>query len=305
MLHHQQILPAADGHDIHVQLWRPEGEVTCVIQAVHGLAEHSDRYGRFAAAAAARGYALCIHDHRGHGGHGDEPGHFADTDGWQKVNSDTETVNSFVREQFAGVPVVLLGHSMGSFIAQTFAMHFGAQLSGLILSGSAWPSRLELAPAYVIARIEAWRQGIRGKSALLDRLGFGSFNKAFAPARTEFDWLSRDEAEVDKYVGDPLCGGQSSCRLWLDMFGGLFYISSDSALMRVPSDLPILISGGGSDPVGGDKGMTKLAMHYAQTSHQRIKLKIYAEGRHEMLNEINRDEVSSDWLDWIAATTGT
>lgn len=306
MLNHKhQILAAADGHEIHVQLWQPESEVSCVIQVVHGLGEHADRYDRFAAAAATRGYALCIHDHRGHGGHGNEPGHFADTNGWHKVNSDTEMVNDFVREHFEGLPIVLLGHSMGSFIAQTFAMHFGARLSGLILSGSNWPSRLQLTLPYVLARVESWRLGGRGKSALVDQLGFGNFNKPFLPARTDLDWLSRDEAEVDKYVSDPLCGGPYSCRLWLDLIGGLFNVASDHALTRVPADLPILITGGGSDPVGGDKGMTRLAMHYAQTSHQRIKVKIYDEGRHEMLNEINRDEVTDDWLNWIATTTGT
>jgi alpha-beta hydrolase superfamily lysophospholipase len=184
-------------------------------------------------------------------------------------------------------------------------MHYGPRLSGLILSASTWPSKLRLVAALVLAHVETWRLGIRGKSALLDQLGFDNFNKPFAPARTEVDWLSRDEAEVDKYVADSLCGGPYSCRLWLDLIGGLFYIASDHALSRVPFDLPILITGGASDPVGGEKGMARLAMHYAQTSHQRIKLKIYAEGRHEMLNDINRDEVTNDWLSWIAATTRT
>ena len=119
------------------------------------------------------------------------------------------------------------------------------------------------------------------------------------------DWLSRDEAEVDKYVADSLCGGPYSCGLWQDLIGGLFYVSSDRAVSHIPADLPILITGGESDPVGGDKGMTKLAMHYAQTSHQRLSVKIYPGGRHEMLNEINRDEVTADWLNWVAATTHT
>ncbi len=142
-----------------------------------------------------------------------------------------------------------------------------------------------------------------GSIGLLHKLGFGNFNKPFEPARTELDWLSRDEAEVDKYVSDPLCGGPYSCGLWLGLLSGLFGVASDKAISRIPSDLPILISGGESDPVGGDSGMTRLAMHYAQTLHQRIKVKIYADGRHEMLNETNRDEVTSDWLDWVSVTT--
>lgn len=301
--HHTQILAAADGHDIHLQRWEPEGRPRIVIQVLHGLGEHASRYARFASAAVERGFAVCAHDHRGHGEHAGTPNHFDDKDGWAKVNEDIRIVNDAVREQFSDVPVVMLGHSMGSFLAQTFAMHYGARLSGLLLSGSTWPSRIQLIPAKLIAHIEAWRLGQQGMSPLLDKLGFGAFNKAFKPTRTEFDWLSRDEAEVDKYVADPHCGGPFSSRLWLDLIGGLLAISSDAAVSRVPTDLPILITGGAADPVGGDKGMAKLVMHYAQTMHSQLKVKIYADGRHEMLNEVNRDEVTSDWLDWIAATT--
>jgi alpha-beta hydrolase superfamily lysophospholipase len=305
MLHHQQqILTGADGHNIHVQLWQPDGEWSCLIQVLHGLGEYGDRYARFAAAAAERGYAVCVHDHRGHGKHREHPGHFADRDGWNKINADVETVNSFIRDRFAQPAVVLLGHSMGSWVAQLFAMHYGSRLSGLILSASTWPLKAKLLPALLLAHIETCRRGVRGNSAILDQLGFGNFNKQFAPARTALDWLSRDADEVDKYVADPLCGGPYSCGLWADLIGGLLQISSDNELLRIPASLPILITGGQSDPVGGDKGMTRLAMHYAQTSHQRLKVKIYAGARHEMLNEVNRHAVTADWLDWIGATTG-
>lgn len=304
MLYHQhETLVAADGHDIHAQVWVPEGQASGVIQILHGLGEHSDRYARFAAKGVERGFAVCVHDHCGHGKHADELGHFAGVDGWRQLVNDSEVVNDYVRQRFTGTPVVLLGHSMGSYVAQSFAMQCGSRLSGLILSASTWPSRLQLAPAKILARIEALRLGTRGKSQLLDKLGFGDFNKPFEPARTERDWLSRDESEVDKYVSDPLCGGPYSCGLWVGLLGGLFDVASDTAISSVPADLPILISGGESDPIGGDSGMTQLAMHYAQTLHQQIKVKIYADGRHEMLNETNRDEVTGDWLDWVSVVT--
>ena len=151
----------------------------------------------------------------------------------------------------------------------------------------------------LLARIEAMRIGVRGKSGLLDKLGFGDFNKPFLPARTELDWLSRDEAEVDAYISDPLCGGPYSCGLWLDLMGGLRAIASDRALQRIRSDLPVLLTGGADDSVGGQQGITDLAMHYAKSGHSRLSTKIYPEGRHEMFNEINRDEFSADVLEWI------
>ncbi len=301
--HERQILTAPDGHEIHMHMWSPEVAAARVIQVLHGLGEHAARYERFAHAAASRGYAVCVHDHRGHGPHTEELGHFADDNGWHLLVADALLVQDYSRERFADAPLVLLGHSMGSYIAQSFAMLYGDRLSALILSASTWPSRLQLLPALAIAHIEAWRLGIRGKSALLDKLGFGNFNKRFAPARTEMDWLSRDAAEVDKYIADPLCGGPYSCRLWLDLLRGLIDISSDNALARVPVGLPLLITGGECDPVSGDRGMTRLVMHYAQSGHQRISVKIFPDGRHEMLNESNRDEVTANWLDWIAANT--
>ncbi len=299
--HERTVLIAEDGHEIQLQVWHPAGSATHVIQIVHGLGEHADRYARFAAAATARGCVVCCHDHRGHGHDSGLLGHFADSDGWHAVVSDAHLVICRLRELHAGVPLVLLGHSMGSYIAQFYAMHYGGHVNALILSASTLTSRIPLSIAYALAKLECRRLGVRGRSKLLDKLGFGNFNKAFRPARTERDWLSRDEQEVDRYVADPLCGGPYSCGLWLDIISGLLEISSDKALSRIPGDLPILITGGAVDPVGGDRGMTKLLQHYAQTGHQRLTAKIYPDGRHEMLNEINRDEVSKDWLDWIEA----
>lgn len=297
----RHVLATQDGHDIHLRIWQPDGEIFGVIQLLHGLGEHINRYERFAAAANARGFVVCAHDHRGHGGHGDEAGFFADKNGWHLVVDDAHVTHEHIREQFPGLPIVMLGHSMGSYVAQAFAMHYGAKLSGLLLSGSMWPQRTKVLPAMLIARLESARIGSRGRSALLNKIGFGDFNRRFEPARTELDWLSRDEHEVDLYVADPLCGGPYTCGLWIDVLGALYSLGSDYSLNRIPADLPILITGGSNDPVGGEDSMTRLIMHYAQTGHQRVTMKLYPEGRHEMLNETNREEVTHDWLEWIAA----
>ena len=301
--HEETVLAADDQHQIHVQTWSPDGDPVGVIQLLHGLGEHIRRYERFARVAVGRGYAVYGHDHRGHGLSEGERGYFADENGWHKVVEDVRVVNDHIRSAYDSKPVFLVAHSMGSFIGETFAMHYGARLEGLLLSGSSWPQRIQLLPARLLAKLESLRVGKRGNSALINALGFSAFNRPFRPVRTEMDWLSRDEAEVDKYVADPHCGGPFTCGLWLDFLGGLYELGSDHALTRIPSDLPVLVTGGGADPVGGEKGMTRLAMRYMQTLHQRVKLKIYPDGRHEMLNEVNRDEVMADWLNWIESLT--
>ena len=298
----REVLKAADEHEIHVQSWLPSRDVTAVIQVLHGLGEHADRYARFAATATHRGYALYVHDHRGHGSRAAQAGYFSDHSGWQCLVEDARRVNLLIRRRHADRVIVLLGHSMGSFLAQTYAMRHGGELSGLILSASTWPSRLQLIPARMLAQLETWRRGRRGTSALLDKLGFGNYNKSFEPARTGFDWLSRDAQEVDKYIADPRCGGPYTCGLWQDLLDGLLELSNEKSLAAIPATLPIMITGGSTDPIGGDTGMSQLAAHYGEAGHQHIKVKIYSGGRHEMLNEINRDQVSRDWLDWIGAT---
>lgn len=301
--HVQVALRAADGHDVHLQIWRPAEPATHVIQILHGLGEHADRYARFAGEATARGCSVYCHDHRGHGKHADQLGYFGRKDGWIRVVADVDLVHQDIRNSHPDLPIALLGHSMGSYIAQSFLIHHAPKIACLILSASTWPSRPLLLLASALARVEGWRLGAHRNSACLDRLGFGAFNKAFRPARTALDWLSRDAAEVDRYVADPLCGGPYTAALWSDLTAGLFRIASNSALQRISSDLPILITGGEHDPVGGDKGMGRLAMHYAQTGHNRLKVKIYPQGRHEMLNDSVRDTVTRDWLDWIFATS--
>ncbi|MBT8066384.1 MAG: alpha/beta hydrolase [Gammaproteobacteria bacterium] len=293
-------LQASESHEIPVYLWEPEGTPVAVFQIVHGLGEHAARYERFALAAVSHGYAVCAHDHRGHGPHSSQLGFFAANNGWNLLVNDCHQVTEFLRQRCPEKPLILLGHSMGSYIAQSYAMRFGDGLAALILSGSTWPSRPLLIVGRLLARLVSWFRGKDGQSPLLDKIGFGDFNKRFEPARTELDWLSREPAEVDKYIDDPLCGGPYTAGLWFDLLGGLLMISTSEALRKIPTSLPLLITGGSDDPVGGENGMRRLAAHYEATGHATLSTRIYAGGRHEMLNETNRDEFTGDLLQWTS-----
>ncbi len=296
-------LTASDGHRILVTQWQPSsgGAPAAVVQILHGLGEHLGRYERFAKACCNAGLAVIGHNHRGHGPHSaaDELGHFADRDGWNKVVDDAIAVQRLAGRTWEDEPVVLLGHSMGSYIAQCVAAREPDRLAGLILSATTLSPRLQLRSARLLARLAIWRYGGRHRSAFLNRLGLGSFNKRFAPNCTEFDWLSKDDAEVDKYIADPLCGFMLSNRFWHDLLGGLLEISSPQTLRRVRPALPILITGGEVDPVGGKGGMTRLMQAYERIGHTQVTLKMYPGGRHEMLNETNREEFTQDLLQWV------
>jgi alpha-beta hydrolase superfamily lysophospholipase len=304
----RSICIADDGRKILVDYWLPHapGRPAAIVQILHGLGEHPARYHRFAVECCKQGYAVVAHNHRGHGENcaKNELGHFADSRGWDLVISDILVVQEDIRRRHPDVPLVLLGHSMGSFIAQDFLMRNPQNAAALILSGSALPRRRQLIPGYWIARFLAWRQGPRERSTLLNQMGFASFNKRFAPNRTAFDWLSRDESEVDRYVADPLCGADSSNRLWADLTGAMLKIRKRRWIRKIPAQLPVLITGGEKDPVGGRGAMNRLADAYRNTGHTNITLKVYANCRHEMLNEINRDEFMADVLQWIAAVIG-
>jgi alpha-beta hydrolase superfamily lysophospholipase len=295
-------LESTDDHIIKVYDWHPSGDSSplAVIQVLHGLGEHAARYERFAKACNDNNLIVVAHNHRGHGAI-EGFGHYADADGWGKVIADVLQVRQDIAARYAKLPVVLLGHSMGSYIAQSFVMRHGGNNVALVLSASTLASRIELRMGNVAAAIAATLFGKRRISKQLNQMGLGKLNNNFRPNRTGFDWLSRDEDEVDRYVCDPLCGGQYSNQLWYDLTGGMLEITSRRAIESVRADLPILILGGERDPVGGQKGLTRLADAYRQTGHNDLTLTIYPQGRHEMLNETNRDEVTNDIINWVRA----
>jgi alpha-beta hydrolase superfamily lysophospholipase len=193
-----------------------------------------------------------------------------------------------------------MGHSMGSFIVQSYLAQTDRKIDGLILSGSNYQNTLLVKAGKVVAKLEALRVGKDKPSKLLQFLSFGAFNLPFKPNRTDFDWLSKDNAEVDKYINDELCGFDVTVSLWLDMFDGLIDLYNKAAFDRIQKDLPIFIFGGDKDPVGEKgKGLPKLKQAYESVGQTNIHYKLYADGRHEMLNEQNRDEVMAEIRDWL------
>ena len=301
MIHDTFWLTANDHSQLFVNQWLPEGTLKALILVSHGMAEHSARYARLAEQLCNQGYGVYALDQRGHGQTAANGvlGHYADADGWCKVVGDLASLNQHIGQQHPGVPIVLLGHSMGSYIAQAYLMHHSASLHGAILSGSNFQPAALYRTARLVARLEAWRQGPQGESALIEWLSFGSFNKAFTPNRTAFDWLSRNPAEVDKYVSDPLCGFRCSNQLWLDLLHGLVQISQKRNLAQIDPNLPLLVIGGECDPVSAGKRLTHLADALRATGNRHVQLRVYPEARHEVLNELNRDEVTADILAWL------
>jgi alpha-beta hydrolase superfamily lysophospholipase len=293
-----------DGHAVAVHHWPAPAAPRAVLLIAHGMAEHGARYAPLAAFLNARGFHVLATNHRGHGSsapRAEDLGHFADADGWQNVVDDLAAVIEAARQQHPGLPVILLGHSMGSFISLALARTPAAQaLAALALSGSNRGDVLTFRVARLIARFECWRQGPRARSALLEFLSFGSFNRPFRPARTDYDWLSRDAAEVDKYVADPLCGFRVTNQLWVDLLGGLMTITRVQDLADIPHGLPVYILGGDRDPVGAQgKGLKHLADGLREAGLQRVQLQLYPQGRHEMFNETNRAEVYAQLADWL------
>ncbi|RRJ84842.1 alpha/beta hydrolase [Aestuariirhabdus litorea] len=299
---HPLQLESESSHPIPLYRWDRPSSARAVVHITHGMAEHSQRYGALAKQLQAEGYQVVAHDHRGHGTCASpHQGHFADDQGWSLVCEDLRRVHRWVAQEFCGLPLYLLGHSMGSYISLGYLMRDPEPLAGVILSGSNYGSPTLYRIARGVARIERWRLGARTPSLLMDRLGFGSFNRAFKPNRTPFDWLSRDPEQVDRYLADPLCGFPCSSQLWIDLLGGLLEISSPMRLTQVPN-LPLHIIGGEEDPVSAPRGLHDLYRALKQPPREQVSIKLYPGARHELFNEINRDEVVSELLDWLSST---
>ena len=286
--------------DVYVKEWVPDGEVRAIVQLTHGMAEHITRYDAFARFLNESGILAVGLDLPGHGksiGKGGLAGYFSDEDGWGRAIADMRTLLMKTRAEHEGKKYILFGHSMGSFLARTYAARHGEDADAFIFSGTAGKNAA-LPAARLIAKYEIKKHGARAQSPTLNALSFGAYNKAFAPNRTEFDWLSRDNEQVDRYVADENCGFVFTTGGFKDLFDGLSELGAKDWASRVPKK-PILIISGEKDPVGGNgKGVKEVAGSLLESGHD-VTLHLYPDCRHELLNETNNAEVYGDILKFI------
>ena len=303
---HQLPLQSATGQgELYVRVWEPENQPKAVLQIVHGMAEHIERYDRFARYLNQNSILVVGADNASHGKSISKDGirgYFGAEHGWNSLIQDIQSVHSIIKQSYCDLPCILFGHSMGSFLARSYAARHGDDLDGFIFCGTAGKNPA-LPVAKVLARSEIRKNGASTPSRLLDKLSFGAYNNAFKPNRTPFDWLSRDEAEVDKYVDDPACGFVFTAAGFRGLFDGLGEVSGPQWARRVPKR-PILLIAGDADPVGANgKGVKQVEAWLVQSGH-RVKCILYPGARHELLNETNREQVSDDVRLFIEGVCG-
>ena len=303
---HQMIdftLPSTvPGRTLHAFRCIPEGEVRAIVQLSHGMVEFIDRYKPLAEDLAGRGILVTGHDHLGHGGSirtKDDYGYFAQPDGNRAVLDDLHAMTTLTKQLYPGVPYFLLGHSMGSFYARQYLCEYGAELDGAILMGTGYQPKALVTLARTVCRVLAVFFGWQHRSKLVRDLSFLGYNKGLE-GRTPHDWLNRDQAEVDKYRADERCMFTFTLNAYYSMFTGILRLYDPDFLNRMPKDLPLLFLAGDADPVGEQsKGVQRAIDSLKAVGVQNITQKFYPGARHELLVEINRQEVFADIGSWL------
>jgi len=289
--------------NIHVRRCDPDTAPKGIVQIAHGIAEHINRYDDFAAFLANNGFVVYGNDHLGHGqstNDESELGFFAETGGWEMAVEDMRKLHDIAAAEHPGLPFFLFGHSMGSFLARTYIIYFRSGLDGVILSGTGQQPKALVMGGKLMGKLEMNKKGPKYKSQMLNNLAFGKYNDGFETTRTISDWLSRDEEQVDKYIEDPLCGYVPTASLFYDMMCGIDFISKPRNVERMKKDLPVYFMSGDADPVGENgKGVVRAYKSFLAAGMKDVAMKLYHEGRHEMLNELNREEVYKDILNWL------
>lgn len=292
--------PSKGAGQIHACRWLPEGEPKAVLQIVHGIAEFVERYDDFANFLTKRGFVVVAEDHMGHGQSVNGClGYF--TGGWFAAVADSYQLLTDTQKAYPDIPYVLFGHSMGSFMARSILCRYpDSGISAAIICGTGWQPAPLLPAAIKLVEGVCRKHGETEPSPRLENLIFGSYNRRVEHPRTPYDWLTRDAKIVDAYMANPLCGFTPTAGLLRDMMKGIAYIERPENLASMKKDLPVFFIAGGDDPVGSyGKGVRKAAEAFQKAGMADVSTKIYPLGRHEILNEINKDQVYADVLGWI------
>ena len=299
-LRYVKIPSSRPGATLNVLLCLPEGRPRAVLQMTHGMVEYIGRYEQLACWLADRGVAAVGHDHLGHGGSvvcREEYGYFGRPDGNRLLLDDIHRVTRWAKAlpELEGLPWFLLGHSMGSFYARQYLCEYGGELQGAILMGTGWQPRAAARAGRALCHLLAAFHGWRYRSKLVDSMAFGGYNRSFRPARTSKDWLNRDEKEVDRYLSEERCSFRFTLNGYDSLFTALERLCDKELLARAPKDLPVLFLSGDDDPVGDrGRGVQKAAQSLRDAGMRRVEVKLYPGARHELLVELNRQEVFAD-----------
>jgi len=295
--------PSANGRDtISAVLWHEsEVEPRGIMQIVHGMCEYMGRYEEFARFLTSNGIIVCGNDHIGHGASKGEDGYgyFAKKDGDKHLVTDVRTLNRIIKEKYLDTPIFMIGHSLGSFITRSYISDYGDELSGIILSGTAGTNPFG-GVGLLLSRLIITFKGAKYRSKFLNKLASGNYNERYKDKRTIYDWITSDTEIVDKYAADERCAYVFTAGGYYDIIKLLSYISSPKWAGSLAKQKPYLIFSGTMDPVGNyGKGVREVYDRMKAAGCTDITLKFYENGRHEMLNEVNRKDVYNDVLAWI------
>lgn len=298
----EKIASTDSKNNLNVIIWETEKEPIGVLQIVHGMAEYIDRYDNFAKYMTEQGFNVIGHDHLGHGHSvSDEHdyGFFAEENGDKIIIEDMHSVTQYAREKWEELPNFILGHSMGSFCLRQYLTKYSNDVFGAVIMGTGWIPSAAALLGKTIATNTCKSKGSHTVNPLLIKLTLEPYNKPFAPARTNCDWLSRDEKQVDLYVNDKLCGFDFTAGAYKDFFTVLEKIAKNRQLIGMRKSLPILITSGSVDPVGGKKACEKLNAQYKRCGIDDVTLKLWENDRHEILNELDKSDVYRYICNWL------
>lgn len=287
---------------IHATKWVPEGTPLCIVQIVHGMAEHMGRYEEFAAFLTERNILVVGEDHLGHGLSMGEnpPGYYCEKNPGKALVEDVHTLKNIVRAEYPDIPHILFGHSMGSFIARNFVHTYHKEVDGVILSGTGMLPKALLQVLCIILKITTAVRGPRYISPFINKLAFGGYLKGIENPKTESDWLTTDEAQVQMFLEDPLCGFSLTLNGFKGMAELIRGLYDREKIARIDKEFPMYFIFGEKDPVG-DFGKTAYKSYkmYSDAGMEKVSNRAYPGKRHELLHEDIREKVMQDVFEWI------